>query len=270
MEISLTLVEKRTPVSPKPPNLGIADDGRFHRISPVPSGPNTPVINPSTSLARSNKTRNGPLGGKQHTRTASKLREITSQLHLPESMTSSPVTSAVTNSTESLQSTESTAGMAQATTDSSSGDNLSPSSEDEGPLVPVRTHSSSLILRPKGQSLPSSAERKNGVAGRRGIRGDDIKSIMITTDSKPPALTAPPTPIRSGVARWLVLSPQGWLVVKILLFFFKVVSVVNRCSPVAPNPWLFNSLLLFALADLFGYVLNYLTPLRPNLDSECA
>ncbi|EPS43966.1 hypothetical protein H072_2142 [Dactylellina haptotyla CBS 200.50] len=249
-------ISRRTPVSPKPPNLGLADDGRFHRISPVPSGPSTPVINPSTSLARSNKPRNGPLSGKQHTRKSSKLREITSQLNLPESLTSSSLMTPANGSIESLDSNTSAVSASQATIDS--GTSSSPSSDEEGPLVPVRTQSSSLILRPKGHGIHPSAQspRENkynisdGMSSRQD--DDDIKSIVITTDSKPPALTAPPTPAKSSFARRLVVMPQVWLVVKILLFFLKVISMMNRCSPVAPNPWVFNSLLLLALVDLFG------------------
>ncbi|KAK6340898.1 hypothetical protein TWF696_009211 [Orbilia brochopaga] len=241
---------RRTPISPKPANLGIADDGRFHRISPVPSGPSTPVINPSNSLAhRNNKSRNGPtaLSSKQHARKTSKLREITSQLNLPESLASA------TDSAESMERSSSNGGTApQAITDSSG------SSSDESALVSPQ--SSSLILRPKahgpGSSMPSSP--RQGAVGGGGVsangrsRGDESKTMVIPIDSKPPALTAPRSPGRPKVARWIAVMPQVWLVVKILLFFLKVMSITNRCLPMAPNPWVFNSLLLLALVDLFG------------------
>ncbi|KAF3903965.1 hypothetical protein ABW21_db0208890 [Orbilia brochopaga] len=208
-------------------------------------------MSPSTSLThRNNKSRNGPaaISNKQHTRKTSKLREITSQLNLPEALASA------TDSAESVGSGSGTA--AHAITDSSG------SSSDESLLSP---QSSSLILRPKGNtpglSLPSSprqgavgnGDSMNGNGYGNGLsRGDESKSMVIPIDSKSPALTAPRSPGRPKVARWIAVMPQVWLIVKILLFFLKVMSMTNRCLPMAPNPWVFNSLLLLALVDLFG------------------
>ncbi|KAK6534471.1 putative serine/threonine-protein kinase iks1 [Arthrobotrys megalospora] len=273
-------ISRRTPVSPKPPNLGLADDGRFHRISPVPSGPNTPVINPSNSITRT--TRNGPLSGKQHTRKSSKLREITSQFNLPEPVSTSNPASTLNGSTNNTTTTsgdpfggplEPRARTPQATiTTDSSGS----SSEVEGPLIPVRTLSSSLILRPKGvpsspRALPSqphlSDDDDNGADDDEYGGNEDYgigiemggfgRSMVMTTskEMKIPALAAATTSIVGGNGRvvwWVRVMPQVWLGVKVFVFFGKVFSIMGRCSPVAPNPWVFNSLLMLALVDLFG------------------
>ncbi|KAK6350946.1 putative serine/threonine-protein kinase iks1 [Orbilia javanica] len=265
-------VSRRTPVSPKPPNLSLADDGRFHRISPVPSGPNTPVINPSNSIAR---TRNGPIPGKTHARKSSKLREITNQFSLPEPVSTSSPGSPHNGSTNPGEifggplETRSRTPQVGVSSDSSSS-----SSDAEGPLVPVRTLSSSLILRPKGASSPRALPEKPhfsddddndddagdysnteefGIGIEMGRVG---RSMVMATgkEVKIPALTAPV--VVGGVNRnavwWVRVMPQVWLAVKVLVFFGKVFSVMGRCSPVTPNPWVFNSLLMLALVDLFG------------------
>ncbi|RVD88337.1 uncharacterized protein DFL_002526 [Arthrobotrys flagrans] len=265
-------VSRRTPVSPKSPNLTLADDGRFHRISPVPSGPNTPVINPSNSITRA---RNGPLSGKTHTRKSSKLREITNQFNLPEPVsTSSPGSShnGTTNPGETFGGPLET--RVRTPQVGVSNDSSGSSSEVEGPLVPVRTLSSSLILRPKGDASPRALPEKPHLSDEDDD-DDDVdeysntedfgvgiemgrvgRSMVMTTgkEIKIPALTA--SAMVGGASRgtvwWVRVMPQVWLAVKVLVFFGKVFSVMGRCSPVTPNPWVFNSLLMLALVDLFG------------------
>ncbi|KAK6502846.1 putative serine/threonine-protein kinase iks1 [Arthrobotrys musiformis] len=279
-------VSRRTPVSPKPPNLSLADDDRFHRISPVSSGPNTPVINPSNSITRA---RNGPLSGKQHTRKSSKLREITSQFSLPEPVSTSNPSSSPHNGSPNagelfggpLESRVRTPQVVGVSNDSSSS-----SSDAEGPLVPVRTLSSSLILRPKGAASPRALPEKPHLSDEddegdgdsddddyEGSEGFGIgiemgkvgRSMVMTTgnEMKIPALTAPV--VVGGAGRgapwWVRVPPQVWLAAKVLLFFGKVFSVMERCSPVTPNPWVFNSLLMLALVDLFGPFLTTMTPI---------
>jgi len=65
-----------------------------------------------------------------------------------------------------------------------------------------------------------------------------------------PAITAPPSPAKQTVKVWL--GPQTWLLMKMALFFVKIVTITNHCSPVAPNQFLFNSSLLLALLDFFN------------------
>ncbi|KAF3941159.1 hypothetical protein ABW19_dt0204570 [Dactylella cylindrospora] len=197
-------IPRRTPVSPKTTNLGLADDGRFHRISPVPSSPATPILNPTTSLSRPMKPRNGSLSGSQHTRRASKLREITSELNLPESL----------SAVEPSESSFPAASVVSPPSDSSS-------SSDEGPLIPVRTLSSSLILRPKGQKS-ASPQGSDGIPDP----GDDTsRSMVMPVVSKPPALTGPPSPVNPKVVTWLTIMPHVWLALKILIFFGKVCCI---------------------------------------------
>ncbi|KAF3172143.1 putative serine/threonine-protein kinase iks1 [Orbilia oligospora] len=264
-------VSRRTPVSPKPPNLSLSDDGRFHRISPVPSGPNTPVINPSNSITR---TRNGHLSGKTHTRKSSKLREITSQFNLPEPVSSSSPGSPHNGATNPGEIFGGPLETRVRNPQAGVGNDSSGSSSDvEGPLVPVRTLSSSLILRPKGAASPRALPEKPHLSDEED--DDDVddysnteefgigiemgrvgRSMVMATgkEVKIPALTAPV--MVGGGSRstvwWVRVMPQVWLALKILVFFGKVFSMMGRCSPVTPNPWVFNSLLLLALIDLFG------------------
>ena len=106
--------------------------------------------------------------------------------------------------------------------------------DDPAPASDRPTSSSSMILRPRKESK-------------------QLQDLDRPRTMSPVLLTLSHPTITYQRRLLNILSrPESWLLVKLVIFFGKAISIANPCLPMAPNPWVYYPLLMLALLDFVG------------------